>query len=115
MLAARASWRSAKAGLTRPITDSAPCLPLPAPGDVEVVLGDDQEAVELYLNERARQERQWGEEHGGGGHQHGQRAGGSSSSRAEQPAAGQSGVSAQSEAAGPRVQGKVIKAGPLGQ
>ncbi len=77
-----------------------------------MVLGDDQEAVELYLNEVARQKKQWGEEHGVGGQQHGQRMG---DSRAEQPAAGQSGASAQQEAAAPRVQGKVIKAGPLGQ
>jgi hypothetical protein len=52
------------------------CRPVPPrcclAGDVDVVLGDDREAVGAYLQERDRQERRWEEQHpaagGRGGH-----------------------------------------------
>ncbi len=73
----RRGWRRGRAALPRSAERAAAQLrqpgrwrapasaaaPAAAAGDVEVVLGDDREAVAAYLQERAQQERRWEEQH----------------------------------------------------
>ncbi len=101
-----------------PGTSAAPTCPPTHPvtgtaaGDVEVVLGDDAEAVEVYLAERARQEAQWQQEHA---QQAGQRQG--VGQQTGSTAAGQAGgaqraaVCVQERPSPPGV----VRPGPLGQ